>query len=189
MHKVLSLFSGIAGFELGIAAAGLQEQFQVTQFVENNEYCQKVLSKRFPAIPIWGDIRTFNPQPGEFDVFCGGFPCQDISSAGKREGIRGDRSGLFFEIIRLVRVVRPRYLLLENVANLLANGMGEVLAELSECGYDAEWSLVSAAEVGAVHKRERIFIIAYPQSQRSDEQGRQSHPFGDKRGARMATGE
>lgn len=105
MYKVLSLFSGIAGLcELGIAAAGLQEQFQVTQFVENNEYCQKVLAKRFPTTALWGDIRTFNPKPGEFDVFCGGFPCQNISSAGKREGIRGDRSGLFFEIIRLVRL-------------------------------------------------------------------------------------
>lgn len=166
MYRVLSLFSGIGGLcELGIVAAGLQDQFQVAQFVENNEYCQKILAKHFPTIPIWEDIRAYNPEAGEFDIMCGGFPCQDISCAGKKAGIKeGTRSSLFFELIRIVRLVRPRYILLENVAGLLANGMGDVLKELSECGYDAEWSVVSAAEVGAVHKRERVFIIAYTQS-------------------------
>ncbi len=162
MLKVLSCFSGIAGLELGITVAGLSDFFQVTQFIEQSKYCQQVLRLHYPNIPIHNDIRTFTAMPGQFDVAVGGFPCQDISVAGKKAGIKpGNRSGLFFEFVRVVRLARPQFLVLENVPNMLANGMGIVLRELSQSGYDAQWSLVSAFVVGAVHRRERIFIVAW----------------------------
>ena len=94
----------------------------------------------------------------EADLWCGGFPCQDISNAGKRTGIRGSRSGLFFDWMRAVRMVRPKYMLVENVAALLHRGMGEVCGELAESGYDAEWDCIPAAAVGAPHRRDRVFI-------------------------------
>lgn len=171
VFKVLSCFSGIAGLELGIAVAGLSNNFQVTQFIEKSKYCQQVLQQHYPNIPIHEDIKTFTSELEDFDIICGGFPCTDISIAGKQAGIAPNtRSGLFFELMRVVRLVRPQFVLLENVSNLLANGMGIVLQELSCIGYDAEWSLVSAAEVGAVHRRERIFIIAWRQSDVNDTQ-------------------
>lgn len=171
MFKVLSCFSGIAGLELGITLAGLDDKFQITQFIEKSKYCQQVLQQHYPGIPIHDDIRTFTAGLGDFDIICGGFPCVDISIAGKQAGITPNtRSGLFFEFMRVVRLVRPPYLLLENVSNLLANGMGIILTELSQSGYHAEWSIVSAAEVGAVHRRERIFIIAWRRDHAPDSQ-------------------
>ena len=115
------------------------------------------------------DISTFTCKLGQFDLITAGFPCQDISVAGHQEGIKeGTRSGLFFEIIRLIRTGRPRYVLLENVPALLtSNGgrdMGTVLWELSQIGYDAEWQVISANSLGASHVRERLWIIAYPHS-------------------------
>lgn len=101
------------------------------------------------------------------DLICGGFPCQDISTAGKRAGLHGDRSGLFFEAIRVVELLRPRWLLLENVAGLLARGLDEVLATLAEVGFDAEWHCLQAADFGAPHIRDRIFIIAHADRKRS----------------------
>jgi DNA (cytosine-5)-methyltransferase 1 len=103
---------------------------------------------------------------GSVDVICGGFPCQDISNAGKMAGITGDRSGLFFEIIRIARELGPRYIVLENVASLLGRGMGRVLGELSAIGFDAEWHCIPASHVGAPHRRDRIWIIAYPHGMR-----------------------
>ena len=163
---ILDTFSGIGGFSY--AAERLVGGFKTTQFVENNPYCQKILKKHWPNVPIHDDIKTYTAKPFQFDVLCGGFPCQDLSVAGKRKGITTEtRSGLFFELVRLVRLVRPRYVLLENVAALLNNGMDIVLRELSETGYDAEWSVISAEQRGACHKRERIWIIAYPKSART----------------------
>lgn len=162
--QVVSFFSGVGGFELGLEIAELP--FTISQFVEKEPHAQQVLMKNYPGVPICDDIRQFDPTGinGNNTIFTAGFPCTDISYSGKGAGIEeGTRSGLFFEVIRCIRLVRPRIVLLENVAALLDRGMGVVLAALSSVGYDAEWSIVSAASVGAVHLRERIFIIAYPQ--------------------------
>ena len=158
---ILDTFSGIGGFSY--AAERLVGGFETTQFVENNPYCQKILKKHWPNVPIHDDIKTYTAKPFQFDVLCGGFPCQDLSVGGQRQGITPEtRSGLFFELVRIIRLVRPRYVLLENVAALLNFGMDIVLRELSQTGYDAEWSVISAEQRGACHKRERIWIIAYP---------------------------
>jgi DNA (cytosine-5)-methyltransferase 1 len=154
-----SLFAGIGGFDLGFERAGFKTAWQV----EIDPYCQKVLAKNFPEAERFGDIRecgSHNLKP--VDVICGGFPCQDISNAGKRAGIEGERSGLWTEMHRIIRELRPRYVLVENVAALLGRGMGVVLGDLAEIGYDAEWRIISAADMGASHLRERVWILAYP---------------------------
>ena len=162
--KLLDLFSGIGGFSY--AAERIVGGYETTQFVEIDSYCQSVLRKNFPDIPIHDDIRTFTAKPGQFDVFTIGFPCQDLSVAGKQRGINDKtRSGLFYESIRLLREVRPRFALFENVRNLLSHEKGqtfqEVLFQIAKAGYDAEWSVISARDLGACHLRERIWIVAY----------------------------
>jgi len=162
--KLLDLFSGIAGFSY--AGEKILGGFKTTQFVEKDSYCQSVIRKNFPNIPIHDDIRTFTAKPGQFDVFTIGFPCQDLSVAGKQRGINDKtRSGLFYESIRLLREVRPRFALFENVRNLLSHEKGqtfqEVLFQIAKAGYDAEWSVISARDLGACHLRERIWIVAY----------------------------
>ena len=162
--KLLDLFSGIAGFSY--AAEKIVGGYKTTQFVEKDSYCQSVIRKNFPNIPIHDDIRTFTAKPGQFDVFTIGFPCQDLSVAGKQRGINDKtRSGLFYESIRLLREVRPRFALFENVRNLLSHEKGqtfqEVLFQIAKAGYDAEWSVISARDLGACHLRERIWIVAY----------------------------
>jgi len=162
--KLLDLFSGIAGFSY--AAEKIVKGYKTTQFVENDSYCQSVIRKNFPNIPIHDDITTFKAERGQFDVFTVGFPCQDLSVAGRKKGIgEGTRSGLFYESIRLLREVRPRFALFENVRNLLSHENGEtfqeVLFQIAKAGYDAEWSVISARDMGACHLRERIWIVAY----------------------------
>ena len=162
--KLLDLFSGIGGFSY--AAEKIIGGFETTQFVEVDSYCQSVLRKNFPNTPIHDDIKTFTAKLGEFDVFTIGFPCQDLSVAGKQRGINEQtRSGLFYESIRLLREVRPRFALFENVRNLLSHEKGqtfqEVLFQIAKAGYNAEWSVVSAKDLGACHLRERVWIIAY----------------------------
>lgn len=171
MLRTLDLFSGIGGFALAAQMVNRdygKEIFRTDQFVEAEPFCQKVLKKNFRGIAVHDDIRTYSDKPRSFDLITAGFPCQDISSAGQGEGIGGERSGLFLEVIRLIRKIRPSYVLLENVAALLTGrggrDMGTVLWELSQCGYDAEWSIVSACSVGASHMRKRVFIVAYPNS-------------------------
>jgi DNA (cytosine-5)-methyltransferase 1 len=164
--KHLDLFSGIGGFSLSAQWVG---GIQTAQFVESDPFCQKVLSQNFPRTPIHEEIKTFTAHRGEYDLISAGFPCQDLSVAGQKKGIReGTRSGLFFEIIRIICECRPRYLVLENVAALLHSNrgrdMGTVLWELSECGYDAEWQTISAKALGANHARDRLWIVAYPNS-------------------------
>ena len=163
--KILDAFAGIGGFSY--AAERLVGGFETKQFIEIDEYCQSVLRKNFPNTPIHDDIRTFKAEQGEYDVLSAGFPCQDLSVAGSQKGIgEGTRSGLFYEVVRLIRDIRPKFVLLENVRNLLSHKGGEtfqeVLFQIAKAGYDAEWSVVSAADMGACHKRERIWIIAYP---------------------------
>ena len=164
--KLLDLFSGIGGLKVAQEMVG---GFETTQFVENDPYCQKVLKKHWPHIPIHDDIRTFTAEPFQFDAVCGGFPCQDISTAGRGKGITEEsRSGLFYELMRVVRMVRPRYVILENVAAILNNGLDIVLGELSEAGYDAEWAVISASSLGACHQRSRWWRVAYPNSNRHE---------------------
>ena len=168
--KVLDLFSGIGGFSY--AAERLVGGFETTQFVEIDPYCQKVLRKNFNA-PIHDDIKTFKATEGQFDVLTCGFPCQDLSVAGQQAGIgEGTRSGLFFEGLRLARESGCKFILFENVRNLLSHKEGEtfqqILKEIAKAGFDVEWSVVSAKDVGACHKRDRLWFIAYPSSINKD---------------------
>ena len=168
--KVLDCFSGIGGFAL--AESFFEGQFETKQFVEINPYCQQVLSKNFKGVPIHDDIKTFTAPRGSFNLCTFGFPCQDISVAGSQSGIgEGTRSGLFYECIRLLREIRPQFAIFENVRNLLSIEEGkvfqEVLFQIAQAGYDAEWSVVSARDVGGCHLRERVWIIAYPKHNES----------------------
>ena len=158
-----SLFAGIGGFDLGFERAGMVCKWQV----EIDDYANRVLSKHWPNVRRWPDVRTW-PQPDteRVDVICGGFPCQDISYAGQGAGLDGSRSGLFFEAIRVVCELRPKVVVLENVAALLVRGLDRVLGTLAENGYDAQWTCLSAKEFGAPHKRERVFVVAYPNEAR-----------------------
>ena len=157
--KILDTFAGIGGFSY--AAHELVGGFETTQFVEIDPFCQKVLKKHFPKVPCHDDIKTFTAYPGQYDVITGGFPCQDISIAGRREGITDQsRSGLFYELIRVIRLVRPKFVVMENVAAILNNGLDIVLGELFEAGYDAEWSIISASSLGAAHRRSRWWCVA-----------------------------
>ena len=161
--KILDTFAGIGGFSY--AAEKLIGGFETTQFIEIDPFCQKVLKKHWPHVPIHDDIRTFTAKPFQYQVICGGFPCQDISVAGLQKGITEEtRSGLFFELMRVIRMVRPQYVVLENVAAIINRGLDIVLRELSEAGYDAEWSVIPASSVGACHKRSRWWLVAYPNS-------------------------
>ena len=129
--------------------------------VEIDDYANRVLEKHWPDVERIRDITTFEPGTRHaVDLLCGGFPCQDLSSAGKRVGLHGTKSSLFFELVRVVRCLEPRFLVLENVAALLVRGMGTVLAELAQSGYDVQWQCIPAAAVGAPHIRDRIFLFA-----------------------------
>ena len=153
-----SLFAGIGGFDLGFERAGMVCKWQV----EIDSCATKVLEKHWPNVHRERDIRQcglHNLQ--RVDVICGGFPCQDISYAGHGAGLDGERSGLFFEAIRVVRQLRPKIVVLENVAALLTRGLDKVLGTLAQIGYDAEWHCIQAADVGAPHIRDRVFVLAY----------------------------
>ena len=160
MLKVLDLFSGIGGFSLGLERTG---GFETVAFCEIDKYCQEVLRKNWPGVQIYDDIRSLE-YGGAVDVICGGFPCQDISVGGKREGISGERSSLWYSMLETISVVRPKYIILENVDALRRRGLSEVLTGLAEIGYNAEWHSIPASRVGCLHKRERLWIIGYPHS-------------------------
>ena len=162
--KVLDLFSGIGGFSLGLERTG---GFETVAFCEIEEFPRKVLAKHWPDVPCYRDVRELTAERLAadgiaVDVICGGFPCQDISTAGKGAGLAGERSGLFFEIARLVGELEPAYVILENVAALLGRGLADVLGTLASLGYDAEWHCIPASHLGAPHRRDRIWIVAYP---------------------------
>jgi DNA (cytosine-5)-methyltransferase 1 len=161
--RVLDLFSGIGGFSLGLERTG---GFETVAFCEIEDYPRRVLAKHWPGVPIYDDVRTLTADTLRrdgiaVDVICGGFPCQDLSFAGRRAGLEGARSGLWSEYARLIGELRPRYVLVENVPGLLSLGMGAVLGDLAALGYDATWDCIPAAAVGAPHRRDRVWLVAY----------------------------
>lgn len=161
----LDLFSGIGGFALAAQLAGIH--FENTYYSDIEDYANKVYQKNFPAAIPLGDIRTIDGKAlkekhkGPW-IITGGFPCQNISCAGQREGLSGSRSGLWWEYRRLIDELEPQFIIAENVSALCRSGLERVLFSLAEIGYDAEWETISAASVGAPHLRERVWIVAYP---------------------------
>jgi len=187
--RVLDLFSGIGGFSLGLERTG---GFETVAFCEIEEFPRKVLAKHWPSVPIYEDVRMLNGERLSsdgitVDVITGGFPCQDISTAGRQAGINdGTRSGLWSEIARLAREVRPKFLIVENVANLLAGPseqpggwFGRVLGDLAEIGFDAEWHCIPASAIGAPHRRDRVWIVAHPTGKGLDIGVRQSRVYSE----------
>jgi DNA (cytosine-5)-methyltransferase 1 len=177
--RLLSLFAGIGGFELGLERSG---GFQTVAQCEIDPYCNKVLAKHWPEVKRYGDIRELTADRLAtdgiaVDAICGGFPCQDISNAGKQAGIEGERSGLWSEYARLIGELRPRVVFVENVAALLNRGLDRVLGDLAALGYDAVWDCIPASAVGAPHQRDRIWLVAYPERGAFDQQ-HQSAVFG-----------
>lgn len=168
--RVLDLFSGIGGFSLGLERATNKGQingFETVAFCEIEAFPRKVLAKHWPDVPCYTDVRTLTAErlaaDGIWaDVISGGFPCQDISTAGKGAGLAGERSGLWSEIARLVGELRPAFVIVENVSALLGRGLGTVLGDLAAIGYDAEWHCIPASHVGAPHRRDRVWIVAHP---------------------------
>lgn len=163
MH-VLDLFSGIGGFSLGLERAGMQ----TVAFCEINSYCRRVLREHWPNVPIYRDVSKLTGERLHSDgivadLICGGFPCQDISVAGDGRGISGARSRLWSEFARIIGEVRPRFAIVENVSALLDRGLGDLLGDLASLGYDAEWHCLPASAIGAPHRRDRVWIIAYPE--------------------------
>lgn len=167
----LALFAGAGGGILGGHLLG----WRTVCAVEYNAYARSVLLARqndgtFPPFPIWDDVCTFDGKPwrGIVDVVSGGFPCQDISAAGKGAGLDGERSGLWSEMARIIREVQPRFVFVENSPMLTSRGLGVVLGDLATMGFDAEWGVLSAADTGAPHLRERIWILAHTQELQCD---------------------
>ena len=159
-----SLFSGIGGFELGLERA-IPNSHTIWQ-VEQNEFCKSILQKHWPHAKIFSDVHVVGSHNLEApDILCGGFPCQDISTLGKGEGLNGKKSGLWFEMFRIICELRPRVAVLENVPAITFRGLYRIVGSLSEIGYDCEWDIISARQFGAPHLRKRWFAIAYPNNQ------------------------
>jgi len=174
----LALFAGAGGGILGGHLLG----WRTVCAVEFAEYPRRVLLARqrdglLPAFPIWDDVRTFDGKPwrGRVDVVSGGFPCQDISVAGSGDGLDGERSGLWLEMARIIGEVQPAFAFVENSPALTSRGLGRVLGDLAEMGFDARWGVFSAADVGARHIRERIWIVANAVQNGRDEGLLQDH--------------
>jgi DNA (cytosine-5)-methyltransferase 1 len=172
--KVGSLFSGVGGFDLAARWMG----WRTAWYSEIDPYACQVMARHFPNAMNLGDIRRIQGTKVEpVDLLCGGFPCQDISLAGKGAGIEGARSGLWSEFARLIGEIHPRWVVAENVSALRGRGLGTVLKDLDALGYDAEWHCIPASAVGAPHQRDRIWIIASL-----------SHPFGHRLEGFVETG-
>jgi DNA (cytosine-5)-methyltransferase 1 len=168
---VLSLFAGIGGFDLGLERTG---GFKTVAFCEIDPFCRRVLAKHWPGVPIYDDVRELTGEALRadgiaVDAIAAGFPCQDASVGqtqwGKRVGIHGERTGLFFDVVRLAREMGVRLLLLENVPGLLSAGYGYVLGALADSGFDAEWRCLPASALGLPHRRNRLWIIGYASGQ------------------------
>jgi DNA (cytosine-5)-methyltransferase 1 len=164
----LDLFSGIGGLALA-----LRPWVRPVCFVDIEPFCQAVLAERMglgdlPAAPVWSDVTTLDGRPwrGVVDIIYGGFPCQDLSVAGRGAGLEGKRSGLFFEIVRLAKEIKPQFIFLENVPAIRTRGLDVVVKELADLGYDCRWGALSAHDVRAPHKRERWFLIAHSSGKR-----------------------
>jgi DNA (cytosine-5)-methyltransferase 1 len=162
--RLLDLFSGIGGFSLGLERSG---NFETVAFCEIEPYPRAVLKKHWPNVKVYEDVKELSRERLEadglgVDAICGGFPCQDISTAGRGAGLAGERSGLWFEFHRLIKEIKPQVAIIENVSALRSRGLDKVLRSLSEIGYDAEWHCIPASAVGAPHRRDRIWILAYP---------------------------
>jgi len=167
--NVLDLFSGIGGFSIGLERAGMR----TVAFCETEPFCRAVLAKHWPGVPCYEDVRTLTAdrlaRDGiSVDVICGGFPCQDISTAGKGAGLAGERSGLWKEYARLIGEIRPAYAIVENVSALLHRGLAEILGDLASLGYDAEWHCIRASCAGLPHSRDRLWIVVYPNGSRME---------------------
>jgi DNA (cytosine-5)-methyltransferase 1 len=175
----LDLFSGIGGFTLGHDPVGY---FVTKAFVEISPFCGKVLKCHWPEIPLYLDIRDVNIERDQFDVLSGGFPCQDVSLAakGNQRSILGDRSGLWWEYLRLIREGLPQWVEIENVENLRSKGLAVILAQIAELGYDAEWNIIRACDVGLPHIRKRLWILAHHQRHRVE--GKSPFPLSWLRG-------
>lgn len=169
MLTVGSLFAGIGGLELGLERTG---GFKTVWQVENDEFARQVLERRWPDVERFGDVcKVRASELRRPDLLCGGFPCQDLSFAGRGEGIGGARSGLWWEFHRIIRDLAPSLVLVENVPALLYRGFGVVLGSLASIGYDAEWDCIPAAAVGAPHRRDRLFIVAHARRGRGPDDG------------------
>ncbi|MFD2206613.1 DNA cytosine methyltransferase [Kiloniella antarctica] len=195
MLKVLDLFSGIGGFSLGLERTG---GFETVAFCEIEPFPRKVLAKHWPGVPIYEDVRNVTAKQLVADgitpnVVTGGFPCQDLSIAGNQKGIGAERSGLWSELCRIIDEVGPEHAIVENVANLLSGPseqrggwFGRILRDLASIGYNAEWHCIPASAVGAPHRRDRVWIISYPSSERRTKKGELRHFKHEKRISRSS---
>lgn len=181
----LALFAGAGG---GLLASHLLG-WNTVAAVEIEKYPREVLLQRqrdgmLDNFPIWDDVCTFDGRPwrGLVDVVSGGFPCQDISPAGRGDGLAGARSGLWFEYLRIVEEVRPRFVFAENSSNLRANGLGTIIEGLTGLGYGARWGVLGAWHIGAPHKRNRMWVLAYSPSQRPHYQANEQELEGQRAG-------
>ena len=165
--KTLSLFSGIGGFEVAARKVG---GFRVRKFVEIDPDAQLLLRYHFPDLPIHDDIRTYHPRREEFDCIWGGFPCTNTSCAGNREGLHGKSSSLWWEQFRVIQTVRPIFSIIEQPTGIIDRGLRQILACLRMAGYKNEVEIISAAELGAGHRRPRLLIISYLNEQQWKEQ-------------------
>lgn len=168
--NVLDLFAGIGGFSLGLERSGMK----TVAFCEQDQACKEVLKKNWPTIPIFSDVRTLNKKCLEksnipkIDIITAGFPCQDVSNLNTHgKGLKGEKSGLWKEAKRLIEELKPRYALIENVANLRTRGLAQIIKDLWSIGYECEWHIIPASLFSdCPHQRERIWILAYPSGQR-----------------------
>ncbi len=180
MLNVLDLFAGIGGFSLGLERTG---GFRTVAFCEIDKKAQKVLNKHWPDVPVFDDVTALTKDQLDetvgvpVHVITGGFPCQDISLAGKGAGLEGERSGLWFQFHRLIKEIQPRYAIIENVSALRSRGLDAVISGLAEIGYDAEWHCIPASAVGAPHQRDRVWITAY---RNTDDKGQPAFAVDDE---------
>jgi DNA (cytosine-5)-methyltransferase 1 len=167
--KVLDLFSGVGGFSIGLERAGMK----TVAFCENDPFCRAILEQHWPGVPCYDDVRSISAKRLGADGIkvegiCGGFPCQDVSAAGKGAGLAGERSGLWSDFARLIGDLRPKFVIVENVSALVIRGLDRVLGDLAEIGYDAEYEVLGADAIGASQRRERVWILAYPHGTRRE---------------------
>ena len=179
LMTVGSLFSGIGGIDLGMERT---EHFRTLWFCERDPYCQRVLKKHWPEVPLYSDVNDVDEAVPCPDVLAGGFPCQPVSFAGNRKA-QDDERWLWPHVERCIRILRPKGVLLENVPGLLTAGFDDVIGGLAACGYDAEWDCIPASALGAPHRRDRVFIIAAPRKV-ADASGESSDGSDDHAGER-----